>query len=374
VGLGRERQLPLAVIAEARGLEDASPVVLAERARQFVLVAYDPVARGRGADPREEGLFLRPILAGGEHLGPRAHRLRAGQFSDRAERQVLELDGHHVDRARETGERVRVLVRRDGGEIGHLGGRPVGLGREHVAAIAEARRGERGHASELAAAEDADHGAGREPHPASSGGSLGVSGTAAVCAARQASSARATAGSCSARIEAASRAALIAPARPIASVPTGTPPGICTIDSRLSRPCSARLSTGTPSTGSVVIEATMPGRWAAPPAPAMITWRPRARAVVAYSKRRLGVRCAETIRTSWAIASSSSTAAAWRSVDQSDWLPMIRPTRGACSMSSSVGRLGGSFGEADADHLGQRAGGPGGGPVRQLDRLDHLLA
>ena len=53
-------------------------------------------------------------------------------------------------------------------------------------------------------------------------------------AARQAASAAAIASSLSARIAAASSAALIAPARPIASVPTGTPAGICTIESRLS--------------------------------------------------------------------------------------------------------------------------------------------
>ena len=35
-------------------------------------------------------------------------------------------------------------------------------------------------------------------------------------------------------------------------------------------------STGTPSTGSVVIAAVMPGRWAAPPAPAMMTLWPAA--------------------------------------------------------------------------------------------------
>ena len=52
------------------------------------------------------------------------------------------------------------------------------------------------------------------------------------------------------------------------------------------RPASARssrgcpgprapwLSTGTPSTGRRVIDAVMPGRWAAPPAPAMMTLRP----------------------------------------------------------------------------------------------------
>ncbi len=65
----------------------------------------------------------------------------------------------------------------------------------------------------------------------------------------------------------------------MASVPTGMPPGIWTIDSRLSMPDSALLSTGTPSTGSAVIDAAMPGRCAAPPAPATITFSPRSRAV-----------------------------------------------------------------------------------------------
>ena len=37
----------------------------------------------------------------------------------------------------------------------------------------------------------------------------------------------------------ANNAALIAPAFPIAIVPTGTPPGICTIDNSESSPCSA---------------------------------------------------------------------------------------------------------------------------------------
>ena len=57
----------------------------------------------------------------------------------------------------------------------------------------------------------------------------------------------------------------------VASVPTVTPAGIWTIDSRLSWPPSALDSTGTPKTGRGVSEAHMPGRCAAPPAPAMIT-------------------------------------------------------------------------------------------------------
>jgi len=46
-------------------------------------------------------------------------------------------------------------------------------------------------------------------------------------------------------------------------------------------PFKAFDSTGTPSTGSRVIDAHMPGRCAAPPAPAMMTFRPRPTALVA---------------------------------------------------------------------------------------------
>ena len=75
----------------------------------------------------------------------------------------------------------------------------------------------------------------------------------------------------------ASRPALRAP--PIDTVATGTPAGICTIDSSESRPSSLASGTGTPITGNAVADATMPGRCAAPPAPAMITSMPRSAAV-----------------------------------------------------------------------------------------------
>ncbi len=47
---------------------------------------------------------------------------------------------------------------------------------------------------------------------------------------------------------------------------------------------------GTPITGSDVIEATIPGRCAAPPAPAIITFNPLPFAFCAYSTIRSGVR------------------------------------------------------------------------------------
>src|SRR6266851_5474638 len=107
-------------------------------------------------------------------------------------------------------------------------------------------------------------------------GVCGRSGMAAACARRNSSTAAALTGSARPRIATAKSAALTAPARPIAKVATGTPAGIWTIDNRLSSPRKAWLSIGTPSTGSGVSAAATPGKWAAPPAPAMIALRPRA--------------------------------------------------------------------------------------------------
>ena len=120
----------------------------------------------------------------------------------------------------------------------------------------------------------------------------------------------------------------MAPASPMARVPTGMPAGIWTIESRLSWPLSALVCTGTPNTGSVVIEAIMPGRCAAPPAPAMITLKPSALAPLAKATRRSGVRWAETMRSSCGIFSASRVSAACCMVAQSDWLPMTMATDG----------------------------------------------
>src|SRR3954469_9011204 len=90
-------------------------------------------------------------------------------------------------------------------------------------------------------------------------------------------------------IWAASMPAFLAALR--ATVATGTPLGICRIDNIESQP-SIELEdfTGTPITGNVVIAATIPGKCAAPPAPAMITFNPRDAALDAYSTIRNGVR------------------------------------------------------------------------------------
>ena len=55
---------------------------------------------------------------------------------------------------------------------------------------------------------------------------------------------------------------------------------------------------GTPITGKWVFDAVIPGRCAAPPAPAMITSKPLDSAVSANSCNKSGVLCADTILVS----------------------------------------------------------------------------
>ena len=76
-----------------------------------------------------------------------------------------------------------------------------------------------------------------------------------------------------AKIFAAKIAAFVAPFN--ATVATGIPEGIWRIDRTLSHPSiELLLKTGTPITGKVVQLATIPGKCAAPPAPAIITRTP----------------------------------------------------------------------------------------------------
>ena len=60
----------------------------------------------------------------------------------------------------------------------------------------------------------------------------------------------------------------------------------------------------------IVFDATTPGRCAAPPAPAMMTLRPRSSAPAAHSRSASGVRCAESTRTSKGTAKDSRVSAA----------------------------------------------------------------
>ena len=60
----------------------------------------------------------------------------------------------------------------------------------------------------------------------------------------------------------------------MATVATGMPLGICTVDKRASMPLRGPPSPGTPITGRTVLEATAPAKCAANPAIAMKTFVP----------------------------------------------------------------------------------------------------
>ena len=125
-------------------------------------------------------------------------------------------------------------------------------------------------------------------------------------------------------------------ALPIDTVATGTPAGIWTIDSSESMPSRCLSATGTPITGNGVTAASMPGRWAAPPAPAMMTSMPRACASRPYASISSGMRCAETTSASYAMPNSPSAVAAASIVGQSESEPITMPTRGESVMGHSV--------------------------------------
>src|SRR5918992_952899 len=166
--------------------------------------------------------------------------------SERACRNVLELKGHDIHRRRELVEGRAILVGRNDVPA-HLGGRRVGGRVQKAEALAQTRAGEGKHPSELAPAKNADHTESRR--------GSGCDRTASVWRDIHVSTVARIESSASPSMRAASNAALTAPALPIASVPTGTPPGICAIDSSESIPFRAADSTGTPRTGSAVLAA-----------------------------------------------------------------------------------------------------------------------
>ena len=97
--------------------------------------------------------------------------------------------------------------------------------------------------------------------------------------------------------------------------------------SMASSPSSIPLM-GTPMTGNVVEAAITPGRAAAIPAAAMMTFNPRSLAWVANCSTASGVRCAERALTSKGICKASSCLQAFSITGRSDVLPMIMLTNG----------------------------------------------
>ena len=108
-----KRELALAVVAEARGLEDdraLQPRPAPRPGRRHC--GYGAPGGGRDARSVEKRLLAQAILADREHCGRRAHRHAPGEPGERLDRQVLELDRDHVDRAGRTARAPRGRHRR----------------------------------------------------------------------------------------------------------------------------------------------------------------------------------------------------------------------------------------------------------------------
>src|SRR6266853_2110880 len=267
--------LALAVVAEPACLEHTGQADGGDGARQLRARAHGAPAGGGNPQALEQALLGHPVLAGGERRDRRTdtRAVQARHGSQARNRHVLPVEGQDLATARQAGDPARGRLAR-------------GVQTQEIQPQRIARQSE--HAAELAGAHDADR------HVRGVARGSGVPSTPAVWRSRYASSAVAMAGCLLARIAAAHSAALVAPAAPIANVATGTPAGICTMDNNESSPPRDFDCTGTPSTGRLVLAAVMPGRCAAPPAPAISTSSPRARAAEAYSNNRSGVRCADT--------------------------------------------------------------------------------
>src|SRR3954469_11452758 len=132
---------------------------------------------------------------------------------------------------------------------------------------------------------------------------------------------------------------------------TGTPDGICTIESSESIPPRSDVFIGTPMTGSSVYAAITPGSAAALPAPAMMTRTPRRAAVDAYSATPRGSRWAESTFISKVIARSSSSSAAACMTSLSDSDPIRIPTCGPSVSSSAQRCLTSGAGEGSGMHV-----------------------
>src|SRR5690606_1213456 len=291
-----EAQLSPAIVAAAGALHDEGDRQLPGQGLQPVRV-FD-----LAHEAQRKAVRVQPTLLPGavlHHLddvatGPDGDALRCRVQA--LGRDLLDLEGEHVALEGELARPGRILELGAQAALDDRPGGAVGIRVEHGDAVAQVTRGQGHHAAELTAAEDAEGGAGEDGHvgrprcgvvaaPAAMGPAALQSSrwesTSSRRASRQAWRRSRSAASWRARMLAAWKAALMAPAFPMAWVPTGVPFGIWTIDISASTPARMVVGTGTPRTGRRVLLATIPGRCAAPPAPAMRTRSPRPAASVA---------------------------------------------------------------------------------------------
>src|SRR3712207_240793 len=210
------------VVAEARRLEHGWSPDLPYRGVQGGPVRHRPERRHREARAPQELLLPEPVLRGPERPQARPYGHQGGDLLDGLGRDVLELQGDDVHLAGEPARGVEVLVGRAPLAVGDAACRSVPLGGEDVDRVAHPAGGDDQHPAQLAASEHADGGPGRQSAAQAGPGSSELAAFSA-CSRRKPRSLSRRGGRVLARMATARRAAFVAPALPMASVPTGTP-------------------------------------------------------------------------------------------------------------------------------------------------------
>src|SRR5699024_2661356 len=117
-------------------------------------------------------------------------------------------------------------------------------------------------------------------------------------------------------------------------------------------------------------EAIIPGRWAAPPAPEMMTRTPRSPADFAQANMSSGMRWAETTSALESTRSSSRASAAGVTVGPSEAAPMTMPTGAAGVWCAAL--ICASFVSVDAGPFDAGSFGVGVSPGQQVAGGGHL--
>ena len=156
IGRRLEPRLALAVVAEASRLDHARRADCLDRRVQFFARVGESIGRHRHADALEHLLLVLAILADRERSRRRRNANVVEQPLRGGRRHVLELERHDRATVRKAPQRFGVVV---GAlhQFRDVRGRRVGRRVEDLEAQPERRAGERQHARELPAAEDADH-------------------------------------------------------------------------------------------------------------------------------------------------------------------------------------------------------------------------
>ncbi len=170
-----DARLPLAVVAEARRLEQRRISHRPGRS-EIRLVPQQRERADRKAVVAQESLLADAILRHCHHRARRAHHATLAERDQAVRRRILELGGHGRA-ARHPVERRRVVERRAQVLVGEVPGRRCRVRVEHDHLVAHGARRDREHAAELTATEQAER-ARRKNH--------GTAGKviAATCAAR----------------------------------------------------------------------------------------------------------------------------------------------------------------------------------------------